>query len=145
MKVKSVPEGYHTITPYLSIHGVPKVIEFLREAFGAIEIERHSLPDGTVMNAEIKIGDSMVMLGEKPQDQKPSPGMLYMYVEDVDSLYKRAIQAGGKSVMEPMDMFYGDRSGGVEDSAGNQWWIATRKENLSKEEFAKRVAEHRKK
>lgn len=133
MKVKPVPEGYHTVTPYLAIHGAAKVIEFLKQAFDAIEIERHSMPDGTIMNAEVKIGDSMVMVGEKPKDQQGFPAMLYLYVEDVDTVFKKAVKAGAKVVREVADQSYGDRSGGVEDSAGNQWWIATRKENLSRE------------
>jgi PhnB protein len=141
MKVKPIPEGYHTITPYLSIHGVPQVIEFLKSAFDAQEVDRHCLPDGTVMNAEIKVGDSMVMLGEKPKDEKPYPAMLYLYVEDADSVFRRAVQAGGKVITDLTDQFYGDRSGAVEDSAGNQWWIATRKENISAEELNQRIAQ----
>jgi uncharacterized glyoxalase superfamily protein PhnB len=141
MKIKPIPDGYHTITPFLSVHGVAQVIEFLKKAFNAEEIEKYTRPDGSVVNAEIKIGNSMVMLSEKAKDQKVFPAMLYMYVENVDSVYLQAIQSGGKAIMEPMDQFYGDRSGGVEDAAGNQWWIATRKENISTEELSKRASQ----
>jgi uncharacterized glyoxalase superfamily protein PhnB len=126
MKEQSIPDGYHTLTPYLAIHGVPSVIEFLKQAFDAEEKEIHRGSDGGIRNAEIRIGSSMVLMGEKPKDQKPFPGMLYMYVDDVDSYYNRAIQAGGRSLRVPADQDYGDRVGGVEDSSGNQWWIAKR-------------------
>src|SRR5436305_1838682 len=101
MNTDAIPEGYHTITPYLAVHGVPQLIEFLQQAFGAEEKGRQTMPDGRVLNAQVRIGNSMVMMGEKPEDQKPWPAMLYLYVEDTDALYKRAIQAGGKSIMEP--------------------------------------------
>jgi PhnB protein len=143
MNVKPIPDGYHTVTPYLAIQGVPTVIDFLKGAFDAKEIERHSMPDGTVMNATVRVGSSMIMLGEKPKDQKAFPAMFYLYVENVDISFKRAVEAGGKVYMEVTDQFYGDRSGAVEDSAGNQWWIASRKENLSKEEMIKRAAQAR--
>ncbi len=140
MKVNPIPEGFHTVTPYLPVHHVKQTINFLKHAFDAKEVLVHSMPDGQIMNAEVKIGSSMVMLGEKPSDQKAWPAMLYMYVEDVDGVFKRAIKAGGKLVMEPVDHFYGDRSGAVEDPSGNQWWIASRKENISSEELEKRAA-----
>jgi PhnB protein len=143
MKVKPIPEGYRTITPYLAVPGVANVIEFLKKAFDAREIERHALPEGTVMNAALKLGDSMIMLGENRQGQKAYPAMLYLYVEDVDAVFKKAVEAGGKVIMGVVDQFYGDRSGAVEDAAGNQWWIATRKENVSGDELMKRAAKTR--
>lgn len=146
MKVKTIPEGYHTITPYFSVRNAPKLIEFLKQAFEAEEIETHAMPDGTIINAQIKVGDSMVLVAEAPKDlgeRKLMSAMLYMYVNDVDAVYQKAIQAGGKSIMEPKDQFYGDRSGAVEDAAGNQWWIATHQEEMSQEELIKR-ASHRK-
>jgi PhnB protein len=143
MNVKPIPDGYHTITPYLVIQGVAQTIGFLKAAFGAEEIDHHSLPDGTITNAEVKVGNSMVMLGEKHKDQKSFPAMLYLYVDDVDSVFKKAVQAGGKIIREVSDQPYGDRMGGVEDSAGNQWWVATRKENVSGEELMQRLARNK--
>jgi PhnB protein len=140
MKVNPIPEGYHTITPYLAVHHVKQTISFLKQAFDAKEIQVHSLPNGQIMNAEIKVGNSMIMLGEKPAEQKVWTAMLYMYVEDIDDVFKKAIKAGGKLVMEPVDHFYGDRSGAIEDPSGNQWWIASRKEIVSAEELEKRMS-----
>jgi PhnB protein len=102
------------------------------------------MPDGTVMNAELRIGDSMVMLGEAPKGRKIMTSMLYMYVIDPDSVYERAIKAGGKAIREPADQIYGDRVGAVEDPCGNQWWIATRKENVSDEELRIRMSQFKK-
>ena len=140
MNVNPVPEGFHTITPYLAVHNVKQTIGFLKQAFGAEEIQVHEMPGGQIMNAEIKIGTSMVMLGETAKDQEAWPAMLYMYVVDADSVFRKAAQAGGKVVLEPVDHFYGDRSGAIEDPSGNQWWIATRKENVSPEELGKRAS-----
>jgi PhnB protein len=124
-KVNPIPEGHHTVTPYLVIPGVAKLIEFVKQAFGATEVHVSRRPDGTVMHAEVKIGDSIIMMGEGGEGGKHFPGMLHLYMEDVDAVYRRAIQAGAKSVREPADQPYGDRTGGVEDAFGNQWWIAT--------------------
>jgi len=143
MKVKPIPEGYHTITPYLAVHKVSKTIDFLKQAFAAEEVMRHTMPDGRVMNAAIRIGNSMVMMGERPADQKAWPAMLYLYVEECDAVYRQAIEAGGKSIMEPIDQFYGDRSGAVEDPSGNQWWIATHIEDMSDEELMERAKKYR--
>ena len=124
-KVNYIPEGRHTVSPYLVVPGIAKLIEFVKQAFGGQEVYVSKRPDGTVQHAEIKIGDSIVMMGEAPADSKNFPGMLHLYVEDVDTVYQRAIQAGGKSIREPADQPYGDRSGGVDDGFGNQWWIST--------------------
>ena len=137
-RAKAVPEGHHTVTPYLVVEGVPKLIDFLKQAFGAEERLRMPRPDGTVMHAEVRIGDSIVMMGEPMGEWKPMPGMLHLYVDDTDSLYKRALQAGATSLREPSDEFYGDRAAGVRDPSGNHWWIATHMEDLSPEELAKR-------
>lgn len=140
MAVSSVPKGYHTITPYLFVDGVPKLIEFLKQAFGAQLIEGPMIgPAGKVMHAEVKIGDSVVMMGEPRGDAQAMPAMLHLYVEDVDAVYDRALEAGAKSLREPVDEFYGDRTGGVKDAAGNQWWIATHKEDISPEELKRRT------
>ena len=138
--VQAIPNGSHSITPYLVVEGVPKLIEFLKQAFGAEELGRMARPDGGVMHAEVKVGDSKLMMGEPMGDWKAKPCSLYLYVEDVDAVYQRAIQAGGTSVREPSDQFYGDRTGGVIDPCGNYWGIATHVEDVSHEEMAKRFA-----
>lgn len=141
MTVKPIPKGYHTITPYLVVQGAAQFIDFLKQAFGAEEILRMTQPDGTIMHAEVKIGDSGVMLGEAGGENKPMPAMLHLYVEDMDGAYRRALQAGATSLREPADQFYGDRIGGVRDSFGNQWWLATHIEDVSADELAKRAAD----
>ena len=139
MAVKPIPDGYHSVTPYLVVQGVAKLIDFLKQAFDAKEIERMAGPDGSVMHGEVRIGDSVVMLGEAWGESKPIAAALYLYVNDTDVTYRRALQAGATPLREPADQFYGDRSGGVKDPAGNQWWIATRKEDVSPEELARRA------
>jgi uncharacterized glyoxalase superfamily protein PhnB len=140
MAAKPVPDGYHTVTPYLTVRGAPKVIEFLKQAFGAeFTHEPTKRPDGTIMHAEVKIGDSRVMIGEESEMAKATTSSLYLYVPNVDSVYQLAIKAGGNSTMEPADMFYGDRSGGVKDPSGNTWYIATHKEDVAPLELAKRA------
>jgi len=138
MAVKPIPEGYHTATPYLIGHGTAELIEFLKESFGAQEKERHMRPDGAIMHAEVRIGDSIVMMGEASDEFKAMPTSIHLYVENVDAAYKRAVQAGGTSLREPADQFYGDRSAGVQDACGNQWWIATHVEDVSPEEMQRR-------
>jgi uncharacterized glyoxalase superfamily protein PhnB len=140
MAVRAIPEGYHTVTPYLVGPDVAGLLKFLAAAFGATETERVTDPGGAVRHAEVQIGDSRVMMGEPTGDYAPMPAMLQLYVEDVDAVYQRALRAGGISIEEPADQFYGDRRGGVRDPSGNQWWISTRKENLSHEEIARRAA-----
>ena len=125
MTAKSIPAGYHTITPYLVSPGAARVIDFLKAAFGAQELQRDARPNGTIRHAEVKIGDSVVMLGEATEEWPPMPAMLYVYVEDVDRVYRQAIEAGATSLREPADQPSGDRVGGVADPAGNQWWLAT--------------------
>ena len=140
MAAKPIPDGYHSVTPYLTVRGAGKVIEFLKQAFGA-EIAHEPLkrPDGTIMHAEVKIGDSRVMIAEESEMAKATPSSLYLYVPNVDSVYQQAIKAGGKTIMEPMDMFYGDRSGAVKDPSGNSWFIATHKEDVAPQELQKRA------
>ncbi|MGA2263450.1 MAG: VOC family protein [Acidobacteriota bacterium] len=139
MATKPIPDGYHTVTPYLVVQGVAKLIDFLKQAFGAQEIERMQREDGTIMHAEVRIGDSMIMMGESAGEHKPMLGSLYVYVDDTDSVYIRSLQAGATSIMEPADQFYGDRNAGVKDPVGNQWWIATHKEDVSLDELRKRA------
>lgn len=137
--VKAIPDGYHSITPYLTVQGVEKVIDFVKAAFGAEETVRMAGPGGGVGHAEVRIGDSMVMMGA-PQDGSSQPATVLFYTEGVDEVYKRALAAGGKSEHEPADQFYGDRTAGVIDPAGNTWWIHTTVEVVSPEEMEKRQA-----
>lgn len=144
MTVKPIPEGYHTITPYLVVQGAAQLIDFLKQAFEAEEIHRMARPDGTIMHAEVKIGDSRVMIGEAQGEFTPMLAMLHLYVNDTDAVYRQALQAGATSLREPEDQFYGDRIGGVRDSFGNQWWMATHIEDVSSEEMTRRAAEQAK-
>jgi uncharacterized glyoxalase superfamily protein PhnB len=138
MAVKPIPEGHHTVSPYLVVREAAQLIDFMKEAFAATEIQRITLPDGSIMHAEVRIGDSIVMLGEAGGEYPPMPAMLHLYVEDVDAFYKQALQAGATSLSEPADQLDGDRRGGVKDLSGNQWWMATHIEDVSPEALAKR-------
>jgi uncharacterized glyoxalase superfamily protein PhnB len=140
MAVKPIPEGYHTVTPYLVVREVSQLIDFMKQAFAAEEVMRMTRPDGSIGHAEVKIGDSRVMLGGAGGDYPPMPAMLHLYVEDADAIYRQALQAGATSLREPVTEFYGDRMAGVKDLSGNQWWIATRVEDISVEEMARREA-----
>jgi len=121
---RHVPEGLRSVTPYLQVRGTPALIDFLKSSLGAVEAERHESPAGTVVHAKIRIGDSMVEMGEAHGQWKPMTGALHLYVEDVDASYKRAIEAGATSLSAPSDKPYGERSAGVVDPAGNQWYLA---------------------
>ena len=143
MSVKYIPEGFHTVTPFILVKGVAKMSEFLKKAFNASEHRNLALPDGTVINSEIKIGDSIIMLSEARGNFPPSPVSMYLYVSNTDDTYSQAIAAGGTSVMEPSDQFYGDRNAGIKDPFNNIWWIATHNEDISDEEMHKRAAENR--
>jgi PhnB protein len=143
MAAKAIPEGYHTVTPYLVVRGAAKTMDFAKKAFGAeLAFEPLKRPDGTIMHAEIKIGDSHVMISDATEQHPPMPSMLHLYVPNVDAVYQRAVAAGGTSMMEPVDMFYGDRSGGVKDPAGNHWFIGTHKEDIAPAELRKRAEAH---
>lgn len=137
--VKPIPDGFHTLTPYLVVSDCARLLDFVRNGFGGIEKSKHQLPTGRVMHASMLVGDSMLMLADAPEGQVPAKTMLYVYVPDTDAVYKKALAAGGKSLMEPADQFYGDRNAGVEDPCGNQWWIATHKEEMSDEELLRRA------
>src|SRR5258708_19773900 len=116
MAAKPVPDGYHTVTPYLTVRGAPKVIEFLQQAFGAkISHEPTKRPDGSIMHAQVTIGDSPVMIADESEMAKATTSSLYLYVPNMDTVNHRAIKSGGNSIMEPADMFYGDRSAPVKD------------------------------
>lgn len=138
MAIQPIPDGFHTVTPYLVVQGASSLIDFLKKAFDAEEVHRSTRPDGVVMHAQVRIGDSMVMIGEAWGQFKPLPSAIYLYVKDTDAVYKKALKAGATSIMEPADQFYGDRNAGVKDASGMQWWIATHIEDVSPEELAKR-------
>jgi PhnB protein len=139
MKHNPVPDGYHSITPYLKLPNAGRLVEFLKKAVDGVETGRLTKPDGTVLHAEVRIGDSLVMVHELPSHGKPKPSNLYLRVEDVDATYKRAIEAGGTSVMKPANMYYGARTACVQDVSENDWWIATRIETLTLEEVQERA------
>jgi uncharacterized glyoxalase superfamily protein PhnB len=140
MAVKPIPDGYHTVTPAIVAEGADAVLEFLKKAFGATEIMMHRHDNGTIWHAELQLGDSRIMLSEANEEMAAMPAAFSLYLDDVDADYRRAIEAGGVSIREPADQFYGDRSGGVRDAAGNQWWISTHVEDVSEEELARRMA-----
>lgn len=141
---KPIPEGFHTVTPYLTVRDGAAALDFYKRALGATEIMRHQGPDGRIMHAEIRIGDSPVMLGEHPDvatlpSEMPPIG-IYLYVTDVDALTELARRAGADVTMPVQDQWYGDRSGAIRDPFGITWWIATHKEDVSAEEMRRRQA-----
>ena len=144
---KPVPDGYHSITPQLTLDRAAQTIDWYKKALGAEELSRSAGPDGKIMHAELKIGDSRfmvndVMAGNKgPQAYGGSPASLWLYVENSDALFNRAVGAGAKVQMPLADQFWGDRGGAVADPEGYTWWIATRKENLTHAEMQQRAAE----
>lgn len=140
MAVKPVPEGFHTVTPYLLVEGAAKLIDFMTQVLGGAEIERLNDSEGKVRHAEVRIGDSVVMIADATEKWKAMPSALYLYVPDVDQVYRAALDAGATSVMEPADQFYGDRNAGVRDASGNAWWLATHKEDVPPEEIQRRMA-----
>lgn len=140
MPVSPVPQGFHTVTPYLFVRDVPRLLDFLAAAFGAVELDRTVSGSGRVMHALVRIGDSMVSMGEANDRFPAAPASLLMYVPDTDAVYRQALAAGGVSILEPTDQFYGDRNAGVLDPGGNSWWIATRLEDVPPEEMARRAA-----
>jgi PhnB protein len=120
----AAPAGYHTVTPYLVVKDVSALIEFVNRAFGARERMRMPRPDGSISHAEVELGDSVIMMGESESLSGLMPGVIHLYVDDVDASYRTALQAGALSLREPSDQPHGDRMAGVKDGFGNQWWIA---------------------
>ena len=130
MAVKPIREGFHTVTPYLMVREAAQLIDFVKEAFAATELYRGTGSAGGI-HAEVRIGDSMVMIGGAGTwTGEPMPAAIYLYMNDVDAVYKRALQAGAASLSEPTDQPYGDRIAGVKDSFGNTWYIATHIEDV---------------
>jgi PhnB protein len=146
MAAKPVPDGYHAVTPYLIVREGAKAIDFYKRAFGASESVRMSSPEGKIGHAEIRIGDSVVMLADERPDMghlsplslKGTPVSLLLYVEDVDSRFEQALGAGAKALLSVKNQFYGDRSGTLQDPFGHVWTLATRVEDLSSEEVRRR-------
>jgi len=146
-KVQPVPAGYRTVTPYLVIRDAARAIDFYVEAFGASDLVRMTGPGGKIAHAEIKIGDSMIMLSEEmwgsksPQTLGGSPVSIFLYVEDVDSVFNQAVKAGATAKMPPQNMFWGDRYGKLTDPFGHEWGLATHIEDVTPEEMKKRSEE----
>lgn len=144
---KSIPEGYHSVTPYLVVSDSARALEFYQKAFGAKEKVRMAGPDGRIMHAEMQIGNSMVMLGDEgprgksPQSLGGSPVSIFLYVDDVDSVFNQAVSAGAKADMPPQDMFWGDRFGTLTDPFGHLWSLATHLEDVSPLEMKRRQDE----
>lgn len=147
-KVNPIPEGFHSLTPALTVDDAAGAIEFYKRAFGAVEVSRATAPDGVkVWHADLRIGDSRLMLSDAfPEQGSHAPARsgavgfaIWLYVEDVDAVFQRAVEAGARAVMPVSDAFWGDRFGGLVDPYGHNWSIATRKEDLSEEEMRKRA------
>ncbi len=144
-KAQAIPKGLHTVTPSLVIAGAAKAIDFYKKALGAEEVSRFAGPDGTIMHAELRIGDSIIMLGEEMPDQggrSPksiggTPVSLFVFGENVDAAWKRAVDAGAKPIVPLADQFWGDRTGCLEDPFGHQWWLAQHIKDLTPEEMQK--------
>jgi PhnB protein len=147
MPVKPIPDGYHSVTPYLIVKGAARALAFYREAFGAEELYRMEAPGGRIGHAEMKIGDSPVMLADEhpemgylgPEPPRHSPVSFMIYVPDVDAVFARAIAAGAKQERAVADQFYGDRNGVLVDPFGHRWTVATHVEDVSSEEVEKRA------
>jgi len=145
-KAKPIPDGFHSVAPHLVVRGAAKAIEFYKKAFGAEEVARMATPDGKfVMHAELKIGDSIVMLGDEfpqmqrwvsPSSLKGTSIALHLYVQNVDQAFKRAVDAGATVSMPVMDAFWGDRYGRITDPFGHEWSLATHKQDLTPEQIA---------
>jgi len=145
-KAQAIPKGYHTVTPSIVVDGAAKAIDFYKKALGAEEIMRFPGPDGKIMHAEIRIGDSVIMLvdqmpeqgGRGPKLIGGTPVSFFVYGENVDAAWKRAVDAGAKPIMPLDDQFWGDRTGLLEDPYGHHWWLAQHVEDLTPEELNKR-------
>jgi PhnB protein len=142
-KAQAIPKGYHTVTPSIFVAGAVKAIDFYKKALGAEEVMRFLGPDGKIMHAEIRIGDSTIMLGDEmpehggksPKSYGGTPVSFFVYGENVDAAWKRAIDAGAKQIMPLEDQFWGDRTGCVEDPFGHRWWLAQHIKDMTKQEL----------
>jgi PhnB protein len=149
-QVKPIPDGYHTATPYLTVRDAAKAIDFYKRAFDATEVHRMDSPDGKIAHAELRIGDSVIMLADEmpgsetrsPQSLGGTTGGVFLYVKDVDDIFHKATTAGAKATAQPADMFWGDRYGKVIDPYGHSWSLATHKEDVAPAELKKRTEAH---
>lgn len=144
MAVKPIPDQYHSLQPYLLVEGAPRLVEFLKATFDAEDLGSMPTPEGKIGHAEMRVGDSIVMLADASTAEGvsgPMPATVVAYVEDCDKVYRRALEAGATTLREPADTFYGDRSAGVVDPLGNHWWIHTHIEDVSEEEMMRRARE----
>jgi uncharacterized glyoxalase superfamily protein PhnB len=135
-----VPEGYSTVTPWIVSRDTARLLDFVARAFGAEELARVELEDGSIGHAEFRVGDSIVMAFDARRQWPDTPALLRLYVEDADAVHRRAVEAGATSVTEMTELFFGDRVGRVRDPLGNLWWIQSRIEDLDPEEMARRAS-----
>ena len=143
MAAKFIPEGYPQVSPYLIVDEPAALIEFMANVLGAKETRRHEDDKGRIMHAEVRIGDSVIMMGGATEQWPAAPAAMYVYVEDTDAAYQRGLAAGATSLQEPADQFYGDRSAGIRDRFGNQWFLGTHLgEKVTEEEMTKRSQEY---
>jgi PhnB protein len=140
-RIRPVPEGYHVVTPWIISRDTVRLLDFVKEAFDAVEIARVPNEDGTIGHAEFRIGDSIVMAFDAKEGWPDTPGFFRLYVANGDAVYRRALEAGAVSVTEMTDLFFGDRVGRVRDLQGNVWWIQTRVEEVDPEEMERRAGE----
>jgi PhnB protein len=138
-EVKGAPKGHHTVTPNLISDIAPKLLKFLKDGLGAEEVSMVKMPDGSIRHAEVLLGDSRIMVGQETIDRPAMAGRVYLYLEDADKAYARAMRAGAVGLHPPHDTFYGDRVAVIRDPAGNVWTLATHKEDLTDEEKTKRL------
>jgi PhnB protein len=141
MSVEFKPAAYHTVTPYLIVDGAERLLAFIVDVLGGTEMMRLPGPDGRLGHAEVRVGDSVLMLADIPPSGEATAAMLHLYVPDSDATYKGALAAGATSLREPTNEFYGDRISGVQDVFGNKWYFATHVEDVSDDEMARRAAE----
>lgn len=134
-----MPEGFTTVTPFIMVEDAQKVVDFVKRAFDAEEVHMLRRADGVIQHAQMKIGDSLFLLGDTMGKHPARPATLYLYVPDCDCHYERGLAAGGESLSEPADQFYGDRNASIKDPCGNVWWIATHKESLTFAEVEERA------
>jgi uncharacterized glyoxalase superfamily protein PhnB len=145
MAVRPIPEGYHTVVPYIVAADAERLLAFMKAGLGAREEHVMRYPDGRIWHGDVLVGDSHVMLSQATDRHPSMPCTLYLYVPDTDAAYRKALAAGATSVMEPATQFYGDRNAGVQDSQGNFWYFGTHVEDVSPEEMSRRQAEEVKK
>ncbi|WP_371636114.1 VOC family protein [Streptomyces zaomyceticus] len=139
--IKAVPDGYTTITPWVIGHDTAGLIDYLERAFGAEDLGRFVMEDGTIGHAELRIGNGRIMAFDSPPGWGPTPAFVRLYVEDAKAVHRRAVEAGGTSVTEVTHLFFGDEVGRVRDPYGNLWWIQTRIEDVDEEEMGRRLAD----